>query len=864
MEGHFFVPHPYNRRFLGRETVFKKLIAIFSPFEGYSHNSVAISGLGGIGKTQIAAEYAHRHREQYSSVFWVVGASRQKLVESYLVIASKLFEVNNSGKSPEWVAKDLKCRLEKANQLKWLLIVDGADDVKEIHDLLPRAGHVLVTTRDKSAAGWATYSGIEIEPMCLEDAITLFLKSIELDVEEWDVKKYDQAQRIVMELGCLPLAIDQSAAYIRETHCSLANYLEIWMTSRIRLLKGQFKRQPSFTDDYRKTIAGTWMISFKRLAEGSPTAAELLSLFAFLDCDSIPETLLKTGLSKITRHTELRELAKDELLYNEAISSLNSFSLIYRRPDTDSIQLHVLLSHVIRDSLEAQGTAATWAELSIEVLANIFPARDDYHHDTTIIHRTLISHVNVCLNHIKKYSLRLKLLSLFNDAGLFLFQSGDYGGAERCFKAVISTVEPVSGRMNWYIAEALINLSQVCQRTGQWDDAQSMGEEALSIIEPLRGQDHIDCVRPLRLLGRTSKYQGKRQLAKSQFGRAMKIVLETPDADLSNHGRLMLSLGRELCYEGKWDAAYSQLNQALETPSAREDKRFRTRILVALGTYFYYGGNWEESRKVFEEGLRIQTESFGLDSPGRASLLGCLGSVLIHEEDYAGAAENFQLAIELQQNARWKADYGLANYRDGLGCAFAKQGKLREAETQYQLAVKMREKWQGADPSGEVWTLNSLAAICAKKGEFSSAKGLLTRAFEIRKQTLGLTAAETQDLIRQLICLYQVCGDYQEADDMSHKLIPETPTTEINRSRLGSILWRVPNQLGVFSAEVYLSDGMDGSRNQKVIIQYETFLAKRCILFPMWKLSSGRIDGMNLTLAIAVVGILSFIIFQFL
>src|SRR5262249_29558358 len=150
-------------------------------------------------------------------------------------------------------------------------------------EFLPKVGNLLVTTRDQLVAGGVVCQGVEVEQMSVEEATDLLLRGVGLEEESLNPQMYGHAWAIVKHLGFLPLAIEQYASYIRETRCSLADYLESWKGSSSLLLNRASKRKPSFSYSYGKTIAATWTMSFQKLAHETPTAAQLLSLLAFFD-----------------------------------------------------------------------------------------------------------------------------------------------------------------------------------------------------------------------------------------------------------------------------------------------------------------------------------------------------------------------------------------------------------------------------------------------------------------------------------------------------------------------------------------------------------------------------------------------------
>ena len=207
----------------------------------------------------------------------------------------------------------------------------------ECQEFLPAAGNLLVTTRDSRVGGKHFRHRVEIREMSVDEATELLLTGAGLEEEEWNPETKGFAWAIAKKVGYLPLAIEQSASYIRETGCNLAAYLEVFNEYRKSMLNPSSDPRNSFSHDYPNTVATTWMVSVRRVAQENPTAAKLLYLFAFLDPDSIPEPILLEGLKGLEQCLELQEA--DRIKFDAAIRSLNSFSLITRRSGDRSIQL---------------------------------------------------------------------------------------------------------------------------------------------------------------------------------------------------------------------------------------------------------------------------------------------------------------------------------------------------------------------------------------------------------------------------------------------------------------------------------------------------------------------------------------------
>src|SRR5579862_722461 len=221
------VPYEQNPHFTGRamllETLRKRLCET-NPNQ-YNHR-VALYGLGGIGKTQAAIEYAYRHRDDYDEVFWISAVDKNSLLSGFQKIANSLGYVAKEDDGPIEMANYVLARFRQRG--KWLLVIDNLDELRIVGDAhstsefcyLPdvtNGGHTLITTRDPNAIGIPA-QGLEVGSMEVEDAVKYLLHRCQLHPDDnfENLSEIEEAEKIVDELGCLPLAIEQAAAYIRE------------------------------------------------------------------------------------------------------------------------------------------------------------------------------------------------------------------------------------------------------------------------------------------------------------------------------------------------------------------------------------------------------------------------------------------------------------------------------------------------------------------------------------------------------------------------------------------------------------------------------------------------------------------------
>ncbi len=364
------VPHQRNPYFTGREALLQRLHHTLNSGNAAAlGHPQAMSGLGGIGKTQLALEYAYRYHEEYAAVFWLKADTRESVLADFQAIARVL-------SLPEHHAEEqTKPVLAVMDWLqshpRWLLIFDNADDLTMIRPFLSPAldGHMLLTTRAQSMGGLA--QRIEVECMTPEVGALFLLRRASIlapdaTLEGATAQDRALALQIVEELGGLPLALDQAGAYMEESAYHLKGYLKLYQRQRAALLK----RRGGFATDHPQPVATTWALSFERVEQADPLAAELLRLCAFLDPDAIPEELLLVATHEF--HAPEVATSPDELRINAAIEVLLRFSLIQRNAETETLTVHRLVQAVIQDTMDEE-THRYWEERAIKAVHQAFP-----------------------------------------------------------------------------------------------------------------------------------------------------------------------------------------------------------------------------------------------------------------------------------------------------------------------------------------------------------------------------------------------------------------------------------------------------------------------------------------------------------
>ena len=347
------VPYNRNPNFTGRE---KELTFLREQLASGAHAALtqAISGLGGVGKTQLALEYTYRHAGDYDLVWWIRSEEPATLAADIADLAAPL-----GLPQAEIAEQELKVQAvrQKLGQMTdWLLVFDNAGNPKDISPYLPQGntGHIIITSRNDV---W--------QRLAQKVPIKIFDRgeSIEFLIKRTGQEDEAGANQLAEELGDLPLALEQAGAYMEETGRELSDYLELFRARRNDLLK----LQPAPVD-YHATVLTTWDLSMQQVSKESSEAISLLNLFSFLSPDDIPRMLLAERNDRLPE--PIAQAISDPLLQDKAVSSLKRYSLVELLGDAFSV--HRLVQAVVREHLPA-AQQESFCKAAVELVSAAMP-----------------------------------------------------------------------------------------------------------------------------------------------------------------------------------------------------------------------------------------------------------------------------------------------------------------------------------------------------------------------------------------------------------------------------------------------------------------------------------------------------------
>ncbi|GHB15930.1 cytochrome c [Streptomyces viridiviolaceus] len=292
----------------------------------------AIHGMGGVGKTQLAIEYAYRHQSEYDIVWWIPSERPGQIGQSLVELAKRLGLVTTSEANIAGPAVREALR-EGRPYSRWLLIFDNADSPEQVRPYFPTGGTgtILVTSRNRR---WGLVGGsLEVDVFTREESKELLRGS---GPELAD----SEAEALADALGDLPLALVQAAAWRAETGMPASEYLRLFESKQNELL------ETAPPPDYQLPVAAAWNVSLDHLETRSPAALRLLQLCSYFAPDPISRQIL-SGPGYNTIFPELDAALNDPMKLARAIREINRYSLARIDHRTNSIEMHRLVQHVL-------------------------------------------------------------------------------------------------------------------------------------------------------------------------------------------------------------------------------------------------------------------------------------------------------------------------------------------------------------------------------------------------------------------------------------------------------------------------------------------------------------------------------------
>jgi tetratricopeptide (TPR) repeat protein len=469
----------------------------------------AVHGLGGVGKTRLAVEYAWRYAAEYTAVLFVGSESPADLRHNLAALCDRtILDL------PEKEAKEEEIR--EAAVLRWLngrsgwlLILDNVDSENAavaVDALVARlrAGHVLLTGR---LARWSVeIDEIELDVLSEPAAAEFLLARTKKRRPTAEDDKL--AVALARELGFLPLALEQAGAYIDERRLTFAAYLEEWRSKHDQVLDWFDPR----VSHYPASVAVTWQTSFDRLSD---PARHLLERLAWLGPEPIPETLLEVPVAE----------EPEESGPCDAIVELASYSLVTRDDKTPNFTVHRLVQDVTRRSLRIGFDEESLLEVLSGALRWVNAAFVGEPQDvrTWPTLDPLAPHVRAVIVHADAVGIPEPTGRLMSQLAQLLYAKSLLFEAEPLMRRVLEIKEGNLGPLHPTVAACLNNLAQLLKATNRLSEAEPLMRRALEMDEKSFGPLHPNVATTLNNLAQLLKATNRLSEAEPLMRRALEM-----------------------------------------------------------------------------------------------------------------------------------------------------------------------------------------------------------------------------------------------------------------------------------------------------------------------------------------------------
>ncbi|KAK4186675.1 kinesin light chain, partial [Podospora australis] len=508
---------------------------------------VALVGLGGVGKSQLAIEFAHRIAVEQPSkwVFWVHAGTLARIEEGFITIANTV-KLPGRNQPKANIPQLVYGWLSNEQNGKWTMILDSADDGNLFYALassgacnehlfakfLPqsRNGSIIITTRNRYLADRLTgrpKNIIEVGPMTQTDSITLLKNKL------GSLSDMTVATNLVQALDLVPLAISQAAAYIRirAPRSSPEKYLAEFQKGegqKIRLLQydgGDLRRDGGASN----TILTTWQISFDHIRSKRPSAAKLLSLMSFFDRQGIPERVLKDATrarslnmaedgkfgdgggkpndrSAIGGDTNINADDIIEECFEDDVAMLREYCLVTTNADGDEFEMHGLVQLSTRIWLKAYGQQETFKQQYIKHMALSFPPGEYQNWGKC---QGLFAHVQVALGYRPDENTTERWATLLHNGGWYAWSQGRYDVAEQMADKAREVREKQLGKRDLMTLASTTLFGMILEDRGQWEEAEKLFAQVMETRKTKLGADHPDTLTSMANLASTYRNQGR-------------------------------------------------------------------------------------------------------------------------------------------------------------------------------------------------------------------------------------------------------------------------------------------------------------------------------------------------------------------
>ncbi|MES9543637.1 FxSxx-COOH system tetratricopeptide repeat protein, partial [Actinomadura sp. NPDC000600] len=670
-----------NRSFTGRADLLARLSAESGhvtlvvpdeePSRAVAGGATALHGFGGVGKTQLAVEYAHRHRERFDLVWWIKAEQPALIAAALAALAPRLGLEPVPVPSPtdsvppgglvENTARQVLDALNSGNPVsRWLLVYDNAVDPEATLAWTPDGpGQVIITSQNLDWTPDVRSLGVQVfDPS----------ESIEFLSKRMPDVGPEEAERLAAALGHLPILLEHASGWNRATGLSVDEYLDLFNARMGELLL-------QGTPQKEARINASWFLALSRL---TPDAQQIAKLIAHFGPDPISRAILMGGADALD--SPLKEILADPMRFNRAIRDLNRFSLLPVNPMDRTFEMHRVLQHWIRETVPPQESRRLTEQVHL-LLAEADPKNPD-NSALWPSYRHLIPHIGPTR---AARSTDPRVRYLMRSIIRYLYESGRapeaIGLAEECYEHW----RAASGPGSLDLLAVRRHLAFALRAFGRFADASALNrtvlEEAEALPEPSDPEERLRLQDEMYRLANSHTIDLR---AEGDFEGALSLSEQSVDRHLLAFGpedprtlRAQNNLGLDLILSSRYADAGALLEQVYTRMRAREgDGNAMVRIVRNNQIRaIRLSGDFERALFMGEELRSIDERDLGPDHPITLRCAKDLGIAIRLTEGGTAGAVDFAAEI-LERTCRAQGEH----HPDTLAAMLLSANCLREAE----------------------------------------------------------------------------------------------------------------------------------------------------------------------------------------
>ncbi|MFC6083460.1 FxSxx-COOH system tetratricopeptide repeat protein [Sphaerisporangium aureirubrum] len=731
--------------FVGRAPALAQLGAELSGDEARVVISQVIHGLGGVGKTELARQYATRNRGRYRLIWWITAETPEQIQAGLAKLAERLHPpvrlVLTAEQSADWARAWLQAHDD------WLLVLDNVEQPAHVRSLLGQLydGHILITTRRRvSWPGRVRPIGLDVlDP---DAAVALITAAGDRDRQD---ERSDVAS-IAEELGYLPLALEQAGAYLRESKISPSEYL------------GLLRRHPAHMydasaegGDAERTIARLWRAHIGAVLLGSTQAVSLLWVLSCYDPDDIPRSILSVGT--------------DDVNTVDALRLLSSYSMITLGEET--VSMHRLVQAAVREHMsgvtspeEHPAPAAALAAL----ISAWLTAPLDALHETTPIRRTLAAHLDALIsrwpnrNECPGYDL------VVHYAARHESDQGNYHRAHRLITHAVSIRTATLGAEDVHTLGSRCERAKIAQNLGLAREAEAEQREVLHACRRLLGEEHPDTLIVRGSLALVLRDLGRLEESEAEHRAVLRVrhrlLGEEHPATLISRNNLALvlqDLGRPSEAERELGVVLAAQRRVLG-----EEHRDTLTSRGALALVFRDLGRPAEAEAELRAVLEAQCRTLGEEHPSTlisrgnlASVLGSLGRPAEAEAGHRAVSGVLRRVLGAEHPHTLTCRANLANALRALG-------RPVEAEAELRAVLEVELRTLGEEHRSTLICRGNLASVLEDQGRLAEAEAENRAVLEGFRRTLGEEHPHTLTCRNNLAGVLRALGRAEEGEEL--------------------------------------------------------------------------------------------------